>query len=95
MHFEHAPCYSRQQAFHALTDGEWKLIWRPHDGRELLFNLQRDPREEHDLARADAHAETLATWRARLVKRLADRPERLVQGGKLVAGRPSKPLNGE
>ncbi|MCU0779764.1 MAG: hypothetical protein MUF04_01530 [Akkermansiaceae bacterium] len=40
LHFEHAPCYSSQQAFHALTGGGWKYIWCPHDGRELRINLK-------------------------------------------------------
>ena len=93
LHFEHAPCYSRQQAFHALTDGEWKYIWRPHDGTELLFNLDQDPREERDLSRKNVHAETLSTWRSRLIRRLTDRPEQFVKDGELVTGRPYKPLN--
>ena len=50
LHFEHAPCYSKQQAFHALTDGRFKYVWRPHDGTERLFDLDMDPREEHDLS---------------------------------------------
>ena len=49
LHFEHAVCYSQQQAFHALTDGRIKYVWRPHDGTELLFDLERDPREERNL----------------------------------------------
>jgi arylsulfatase A-like enzyme len=93
LHFEHAPCYSAQQAFHALTDGEWKYIWRPLDGSELLFNLKQDPREEHDLSPNPAATQTLTQWRKRLVARLTDRPEQFVEDGQLVAGRPYKPLN--
>lgn len=93
LHFEHAKCYSKEQAFHALTDGEWKYIWRPQSGRELLFNLLQDPREEKDLSGADAHADTLSTWRAKLSKRLENRPEGFVLEGKLIAGRPYQALN--
>ena len=39
LHFEHSPCYSKSQAYHALTDGHFKYIWRPTDGTEQLFDL--------------------------------------------------------
>ena len=93
LHFEHAKCYSKEQAFHALTDGQWKYIWRPQSGREHLFNLVEDPREETDLSVVDAHAGRLGKWRAQLVKRLQNRPEGFVKDGKLIAGRPYGPLN--
>ena len=93
LHFEHSTCYSKQQAFHALTDGRFKYIWRPDDGLELLFDLDADPRELHDLARVPSQAATLQKWRDRLIARLADRPEGFVQDGKLVSGRPYARLN--
>lgn len=92
LHFEHAPCYSKAQAFHALTDGRFKYIWRPSDGTEQLFDLANDPREEHDLAEDTAHRENLAAWRAILVKRLAHRPEGFSDGHYLVSGQPYQPL---
>ncbi len=49
LHFEHATCYSEEQAFHALTDGHYKYIWRPLDGGERQFNLDKDGQEENDL----------------------------------------------
>ena len=88
LHFEHSPCYSRPQAFHALTDGRFKYIWRPASGLELLFDLNADPRELHDLARTPSQAATLKKWRECLIARLADRPEGFVQDGKLVPDRP-------
>lgn len=88
LHFEHAPCYSKEQAFHALTDGHQKYIWRPLDGTEYLFNLDHDPREERDLAKASAERGALERWRARLVQRLAARPEGFSDGTKLIPGRP-------
>ena len=93
LHFEHAPCYDQAQAYHALTDGSEKYVWRPRDGREQLFDLGEDPREERDLSRSPRHSERLRTWRARLVRRIAKRPEGFVSGGKLVAGRPYRALN--
>jgi len=93
LHFEHAPCYSQEQAYHALTDGHFKYIWRPLNGREFLFNLEDDPREERDLSKEDSHAETLKTWRMRLVKRLDNRPEGFSKNGTLIPGRPYEPSN--
>jgi len=92
LHFEHAPCYSQRQAFHALTDGRCKYIWRPLDGRENLFDLERDPREEHDLAQDASQQSLLQSWRARLVERLASRPEGFSDGRQLLAGRRYLPL---
>ena len=54
LHIEHAPCYNKPQSFQALTDGHFKYIWRPLDGAEQLFDLDKDPHEEHNLATADA-----------------------------------------
>lgn len=93
LHFEHATCYSRSQAFHALTDGRFKYIWRPLDGREHLFDLDRDPREEHDLAAVKEHRGLLLQWRQRLIERLAPRPEGFSDGSKLISGRKYPPLN--
>jgi arylsulfatase len=95
LHFEHAKCYSDEQAFHALTDGEWKYIWRPHNGKEYLFNLVKDPKEESDLAKVDSYSSKLKFWRTRLIQRLKDRPEKFVQGNKLIASRPYGPLNAD
>jgi arylsulfatase A-like enzyme len=88
LHFEHANCYTRQQAFHALTDGRFKYVWRPLDGTEQLFDLDNDPREEHNLAKDPA----LPAWRQRLVARLAGRPEGFTDGSSLIAGRPYPPI---
>jgi len=87
LHLEHAPCYSQEQAFHALTDGRGKYIWRPADGSEQLFLLPDDPREERDLSRSAAHRTLVEQWRARLVQRLAGRAEGFSDGTRLIPGR--------
>lgn len=87
LHGEHSPCYSQEQAFHLLTDGRWKYIWRPLDGRELLFDLIADPGELRDLSTVSTAATTLAHCRARLIATLRDRPEGFVADGALVPGR--------
>ncbi len=93
LHSEHAPCYGNEQAFHALTDGRLKYIWRPFDGAEQLFDLQNDPKEEHDLAKNPESSATLEQWRQRLIQRLANREEGFTDGVRLIPGRPYKGLN--
>jgi hypothetical protein len=88
LHFEHAPCYSRDQAFHALTDGRFKSIWRPTDGSQQLFDLETDPQEERDPSLIASRRDLLKTWR----NRLAQRPEGFSDGESLIAGRPYPPL---
>lgn len=94
LHFEHAPCYDKDQAFHALTDGQFKYIWRPTSGAEQVFDLQNDPHEERNLAADPAERATLETWRGRMIARLAGRPEGFSDGKQLIAGRPYPPLWG-
>ena len=88
LHFEHAPCYGKQQAFHALTDGHFKYIWRPADGTEHLFDLANDPREEHDLTKVNSQRAVVEQWRAKMVAELASRPEGFSDGSRLIPGRP-------
>ena len=88
LHFEHAVCYSKEQAFHALTDGHSKYIWRPESRAEQLFDLDHDPQETHDLSKADAHRKLLEQWHARMVKQLSGRPEGFSDGMRLIPGRP-------
>jgi hypothetical protein len=58
-----------------------------------LFNLEQDPLEERDLSKVEVHTDMLLEWRAKLINRLKNRPEKFVQNGKLIAGRPYEPLN--
>ncbi len=92
LHFEHAPCYNQEQAFQALTDGHIKYTWRPLDGTEYLFDLEKDPHEEHDLSKVPTQSALLKQARARLIKQLAGRPEGFTDGTNLIPGRPYPPL---
>jgi arylsulfatase A-like enzyme len=92
LHLEHADCYSKAQAFHALTDGHLKYIWRPLDGSEQLFDLDKDPREESDLTRDVSRLKDLEKWRIEMVKLLHNRPEGFSDGKRLISGRPYPPL---
>ncbi len=90
LHVEHANTYGPDQAFHALTDGRYKYVWRPADGTEQLFDLDRDPREEHNLASSSSAATSPAVteWRTQLIRNLTGRPEGFTDGQRLITGRP-------
>ena len=88
LHGEHSPCYSDEQAYHFLTDGRHKYIWRPTDGGEQLFDLRRDPGELYDLHGERRLTAELSLWRQRLIDRLCGRPEEFTDGKRLIPGRP-------
>ena len=72
-----------------VTDGREKFIWYSQSGRELLFDLEEDPTELHDLAAA--RPERTAYWRERLMAELDGREEGFIQNGALVSGMPQSP----
>lgn len=76
-----------------VTDGHEKYIWFTQTGRELLFNLDEDPTELHNLATEEP--ERVAWWQERLIQELEGREEGFVQEGKLVVGRPQSPTLSE
>lgn len=76
------------QSIQWLTDGREKYVWFSGSGTEQLFNLDDDPNELRDLARAGGHESRVKRWRSLLVKELKGREEGFVRGGKLVTGRP-------
>ena len=88
---EHDICYSPENHWSALTDGRWKYVFHAPDGREQLFDLDRDPAELNDLASEAAHEAQLRRWRNRLIEHLAVRGERFVNNGRLQL-RPEKYL---
>jgi arylsulfatase len=92
LHSEHAPCYNEKQAYHAITDGVYKYIWRPATGQEQLFHLATDHGELIDLTVLSESTELLAVWRQKMVKTLVGRPEGFTDGVKLIAGRDYSPL---
>ena len=91
LHGEHT---TLGQALHWVTDGHQKYVWLSGAGREQLFDLDADPQERHDLARAGAGAGAAgcARWRDVLTQALAGRPEGFVRDGRLVPGRPVQAL---
>ena len=88
LHGEHAPCYDEEQAYHFMTDGRLKYIWRPASGREQLFDLRQDPTELRDLNSSHQRRRELEMWRLLLIERLGGRPEGFTDGKVLIPGRP-------
>ncbi|MHC4364044.1 MAG: arylsulfatase [Planctomycetota bacterium] len=81
---EHDVCYSVENHWNALTDGEYKYIYHAYDGGEQLFNLKEDPGEIRDLAQEANYRELLKAWRNRMVEHFGERGERFVCNGRLV-----------
>ncbi|MEN8202063.1 MAG: arylsulfatase [Bacteroidota bacterium] len=81
---EHATCYSEENYWSALTDGSWKYIWFFRTGTEQLFNLEKDPGEEHDLSQNRKYRKTLKAWRGRMIDHLEERGDGFVKQGELV-----------
>ena len=93
LHFEHATVLQQEP-------GVPRTDRRPHEVHlatsrrtEQLFDLDADPREEHDLSGKSDHRVQLERWRSRMIAQLADRPEGFSDGQQLIAGRPYPPLN--
>jgi arylsulfatase A-like enzyme len=69
---------------HALTNGKIKYCWFGADGTELLFNLDKDPRECKDLSTNPKHKPLLKEWRSKLIRELTRRKDPACKKGKLV-----------
>ena len=88
IHGEHA--FTREQSHHFIATGRDKYIWFSQTGIERYFDIEHDPREEHDRIgnpECDARVEQL---RNLLIEDLSGREEEFVQEGRLVSGRPLK-----
>lgn len=81
---EHATCYSDDNYWAALTDGKIKYIWNFHNGKEQLFDLQKDPAEKHDCSGETAYKLRLKAMRQKMVDHLSERGEPFVKDGRLM-----------
>lgn len=81
---EHDVCYSTENHWNALTDGQYKYIYHAYDGGEQLFNLKEDPGEIRDLAQEAKYRELLKAWRSQLIEHFGERGEEFVRNGRLV-----------
>ena len=86
LHGEHCGQYKEEQGNHYLVNEQWKYVWLSQTGRELLFDLNEDPNELHDLS----SEEDILLWRERLIDELRERPEGFTDGTRLIAGQPHR-----
>ncbi|MEO7588297.1 MAG: arylsulfatase [Arachnia sp.] len=88
LHGEH---YIFGQSMQWIVGTGHKYVWWSSDGYEQLFDLDRDPGEEKNLAGLASHGATLSVYREQLVEALEGREEGFVLDGELVPGRPASP----
>ena len=85
-HHEHSPCYGPENAYQCITSNEWKYIWNPINGEELLFNRKSDLHECNDFAQDPEQRDVLEHYRTLLARHLQGRPEGLSDGERLKPG---------
>lgn len=73
-------------SFFCLIRNEYKYMWARAGGEELLFNLQQDPTELHNLADKDVVADILNAMRLELIQRMTSHGSPCVEDGKLNPG---------
>lgn len=89
VHIQHcAETMEASLAHHSLTNGREKYIWFAKTGREQFFDLQEDPNECRNLIACPKREETIAAWRARLIRELAAMPGPFSDGRTLIPGQP-------
>lgn len=80
---EHATCYSEDNYWCALTDGNIKYVWRLHSGTEELFDLKNDPHELYNVASNKKYQKILIEMRQCMAEHLKERGDEFVKDGKL------------
>lgn len=77
---------------HCITTNRDKYIWYSHTGRELYFDLIRDPQELHNMILDTSCQGRVEHLRQTLISALTDREEGHTDGKRLIPGRPCRPL---
>ncbi|MGQ9662751.1 MAG: sulfatase-like hydrolase/transferase [Kiritimatiellia bacterium] len=84
--------YGECASFHFVREGAFKYCYETLGGAELLFDLQHDPLEEHELIRSGRYEEVRRALRAQLTSRLEQSGHPAVVDGKLVCEKPGLTL---
>lgn len=84
LHGEHTYGADSMHFIRTKTD---KYIWYSQSGREMFFDLQRDPQESHNAIDEPAYRERVSRLRQYLIAELADREEGYSDGRQLFVGR--------
>lgn len=64
-----------------VSDGSWKYIWYEQDGKELLFNIKKDPNELENLSTHEHSMKKMP--KERLLQILIGRDDKVVKNGDL------------
>lgn len=76
-----------QDSMHFIVTKQDKYIWYSQSGKELYFDLVKDPHETHDCLREDPYNARIAYLRSLLIAELADREEGYSDGVQLFVGK--------
>lgn len=85
LHGEHA---LGEDSMHFIVTPADKFVWYSQMGRELYFDLERDPHETHNAVADPGCVSRAAQMRRLLVQELAGREEGYSDGERLIVGRP-------
>ena len=92
--------YVFEKGSHYITDGKYKYIWYVTSGAEQLFDIVNDYKEQRNLAAETPsspirpeHAAILERFRKILIAELADRPEGMSDGTRLIAGKEPRKID--
>ena len=85
LHGEHSLGLDSMHFIVTKTD---KYIWYSQTGKELYFDLVRDPHESHNAINDIQYQDRISELRKHLIDELADREEGYSDGEKLMVGRP-------
>ncbi len=76
-----------QDSMHFIVTKTDKYIWYSQTGKELYFDLEKDPHETHNAVEEPGYAERVQELRDHLIMELADREEGYSDGSRLIVGR--------
>ena len=85
--------YGESASFHFVREGRFKYCYETLGGAELLFDLEQDPLEQHELIRTGRYEEVHRELRAKLIARLERTRHPAVVDGKLVCQNPNLALD--
>lgn len=85
------PCWKThnfvfEQGSQYITDGRLKYIWYVTSGKEQLFDVVTDFKEQNDLSADPVYSDQLAAFRSALIQELDGRPEGFSDGERLIPG---------
>ncbi|MGE4489950.1 MAG: sulfatase-like hydrolase/transferase, partial [Kiritimatiellales bacterium] len=72
--------------YYAVIGSRYKYMWCKAGGAEQLFDLEKDPMEQHELIAAGTHRETAQSMRGQLIEFLEKQNNPAVCTGELVTG---------